>query len=115
VNGFKSLYHKLHCTAKALRSSSQKFISNIRLQLAIAIEVIFKLDQAQDDRALSLSITEAALCKELKFRCLGIASLSRTIARQWSRLTCFGEGDANTKFFHLQAYHRSKKNLVDQL
>lgn len=25
------------------------------------------------------------------------------------------EGDANTKFFHLQACHRSRKNVIDQL
>lgn len=43
---------------------------------------------------------------------LGLASLSRTIARQRSRIRFLEEGDANTKFFHLQACHRSRKNSI---
>jgi len=46
---------------------------------------------------------------------LGLASLSRTIARHRSRIRFLGEGDANTKFFHLQACHRNKKNRIANL
>lgn len=45
-------------------------------------------------------------------RSLGLASLNRSIARQRSRIRFLGEGDANTKFFHLQACHRSRKNFI---
>jgi hypothetical protein len=48
-------------------------------------------------------------------KCLGLASLCRTIARQHSRLMFLGEGDTNTKFFHLQACHQSQKNMIAQL
>lgn len=34
------------------------------------------------------------------------------IARHRSRIRFLGEGDANTKFFHLQACHRSRKNFI---
>lgn len=43
---------------------------------------------------------------------LGLSSLSRTISRQRSRIRFLEEGDANTKFFHLQACHRNRKNVI---
>jgi hypothetical protein len=49
----RSLDFKFCNTAKALKKWSQKFIGSIRLQLALGKEVILKLDQAQDQRALS--------------------------------------------------------------
>jgi hypothetical protein len=43
---------------------------------------------------------------------LGLASLSRTIARQKSWYRYLRDGDANTKFFHLQACHRKRKSYI---
>jgi hypothetical protein len=37
------------------------------------------------------------------------------IARQCSRLRFLEEGDANTKFFHLQACHRNCKNHIPSI
>jgi hypothetical protein len=79
----------------------------------VANEVIFKLDQQMDHRPLSQD--EIVLRKELKGKCLGLTSLSRTIARQRSRVTFLAEGDANNRSFHLQACHRGHKNYIDQL
>jgi hypothetical protein len=42
-------------------------------------------------------------------------TLSRTIARQRSRLLFLAEGHANTKFYHLQACHRNRKNRIHSL
>jgi hypothetical protein len=53
--------------------------------------------------------------KSLKVRVLGLASLARTIARQLSRLTFMAEDDANTRFYHLQACHRSRKSIINSL
>jgi hypothetical protein len=55
------------------------------------------------------TVQEAELRRSLKLRILGLASLARTIARQNSRLLFLAEGDADTKFFHLQACHRKQK------
>jgi hypothetical protein len=55
------------------------------------------------------------LRKTLKLRVLGLVSLVRMIARQRSRLLFLAEGDANTKFYHLQACHRNRKNRIDSL
>lgn len=41
--------------------------------------------------------------------------MARTIARQRSRLLFLAEGDANTRFFHLQACHRERKNRIESL
>jgi hypothetical protein len=113
TDAFWLLDHKLWCTAQALRSWSSKFVGSILLQLVVAREVVFKLEQAQDKRQLLHA--ELELCKELKFKLLGLASLSRTSTRQRSRLTFLREGDAHTKFFHLEACHRSRKNFIDSL
>jgi hypothetical protein len=96
---FRRLDHKFRNTAKSLKRWSQKNVGSIRLQLAIAREVVFKLKQAQDSRALSAA--EQELPTKLKFKSLGLASMARVIARQRSRLTFLRDGDANTRFFHL--------------
>jgi hypothetical protein len=104
---------KLRNTTKVLKRWSQKFVGSVRLQLAVAKEVIFQLEQ-QLDRC-SLSPDERTLRSELKMRCLGLASLTRSIARQWSRDLFLAEGDANTRFFHLQACHQKRANHITKL
>ena len=105
--------YKLRNVARALKSWSMRNIGSVRLQLAIAHEVILRLDCTQDRRPLSTE--ESALRKEMKCKCIGLASLKRTIARQRSRLMFLAEGDANTRFFHLQACHCSQKNHLASL
>lgn len=95
---------------KALQSWSQQFVGSIRLQLAVAREVIQRLETAQEKRHLTPQ--EQDLRKELKMKTLGLASLTRTIARQRSRIQYLAQGDANTKFFQLQACHRRRKNYI---
>jgi hypothetical protein len=72
--------------------------------------VILELDVAQESRVLSP--VETALRSDLKVMTLGLASLARTIVRQKSRCRFLSEGDANTRFFHLQACHRRRKNYL---
>lgn len=105
---FQVLDYKLRNTANALKAWAAKKVGSVRLQLSVAREVIKCLDTAEEAR--SLSSEEQLLRNELKVKCLGLASLSRTIARLRSRIHYLAEGDANTKFFHLQACHRARKN-----
>ncbi|KAM0924223.1 hypothetical protein ACQ4PT_005019 [Festuca glaucescens] len=63
----------------------------------------------------SLSTSERGLRKLLKRKLLGLASLERTNARQRSRIAWLKEGDACTRFFHLQANHRRRKNFIPHL
>jgi lambda repressor-like predicted transcriptional regulator len=107
------LDYLLQRTAKALKSWSAKHVGSIRFQLFAARELVAQLDTAQDSR--SLFDEEHELRRELKRESLGLASLARTIARQRSRIRFLGEGDANTRFFHLQAYHRNRKNVITTL
>lgn len=107
VGSFRLLDCKLRQMAKALKSWSAKSLGSVRLQLAIAKEIVLRLDSAQDIR--TLSDREVALRRKAKLCSLGLASLQGTIARQRARITYLAEGHANTKNFHLQACHRSRK------
>jgi hypothetical protein len=113
VDTFHCLDMKFRSTVKSLRSWSQKQVGSVRLQLAVASEVISMLDRTQERQLLSPA--ELELRRELKFKSLGLASLARTIMRQRSRITYLREGDANTRFFHLQACHRGRKSFIDRI
>jgi hypothetical protein len=76
-------------------------------------ELILRLDVAMESRALF--VEERGFRRLLKRKLLGLASLERTIARQRSRITWLAEGDACTKFFHLDANHRRRKNFIAHL
>ena len=96
---FRVLDYKLRRVAKALTAWSNSKVGSVRLQLAMAREVIRSFDEAQECR--ELASWERELHKRLKLRVLGLASLARTIARQQSRVLFLAEGDANTRFYHL--------------
>ena len=80
------------------------------MQLAAARLIIYEFDVAQESR--SLSPGELELYRELKANVLGLASLARSMARQHARTRHLREGDACTKYFHLQACHRRRKNYL---
>lgn len=100
----------MRAVAKALCSWKATKVGNIRLQLAAARVVVYERDTAQEVRALSPE--EIDLRKELKHVALGLASLCRTMARQRARTRQLQEGDACTRYFHLQACHRRRKNYL---
>jgi hypothetical protein len=81
----------------------------VKTQLALAREVLHRLEIAQDNRLLSSD--EDWLRRELKRHCLVLASLERTIARLRSRVRHLKDGNANTSFFHKQAIFCKKKAI----
>lgn len=72
--------------------------------------IVGELDIVQEARTLLTE--ELTLHRELKCTILGLASLSRMIAQQMSCIRFLHEGEANTKFFHLQACHHKRKNYI---
>jgi hypothetical protein len=79
----------------------------------MARELIQWLDEAQESQQLTEG--EAGLRKRMKLRCLGLSSLDRTIGRQCSRTRQLSEGDTNTKYFHLIARGRKRRNFIPSL
>lgn len=73
VDPFIDLFPRLKATAKPLVKWSQARFGNIKEQILLANEIIFRLDQALDTRPLSMA--ETWLHWELKKKALGLASL----------------------------------------
>jgi hypothetical protein len=112
-NAIKVLHVKLSRTAKALRRWNKELIRWTKLVSAMADEVIFNLDIAQEDRCLTAD--ERGLRQMLKTKLLGFAAVDRMTWRQRSRITWLREGDANTRFFHLRANGPRRKNDIPTL
>jgi hypothetical protein len=107
---FHRLGHKLHVTAKALRSWSASITSDAKLKFFMAQTVFHLFDLLQEARPLSDA--EFNIRSKLKRRLLGWAVLERARKRQCSRVRNLREGDANTRFFHLKANGRRRKNFI---
>jgi hypothetical protein len=93
-----------------LKSWSNRFVGNIRLQLAIAKEIKSRLEAVDDRR--SLAAHEDDLQKEMKLKIMGVSSLRHTISRQESRLVWPHEGDVPTQFFHAHANVCRRRNQI---
>jgi hypothetical protein len=98
---------KLKRLMRALQSWNSKQVGHVKTQLALAREVLHRLEIAQDNRLLSSD--EDWLRIELKRHCLVLASLERTIATLRSRVCHLKDGDANTSLFH------KKKKAIPKL
>jgi hypothetical protein len=88
-------------------------IGGIKNQLLMARELVLRLDRAQERRQLSEE--ELGLRRRMKMRCLGLASLERTLARQRSRVRQPREGDANMAYFHLIARGHKRRSFIPSL
>jgi hypothetical protein len=110
LDACRAIDSKLRLLARALNSWRAASVGSIRLQLVAARVVIYGLDRAQE--SWQLSPEEIQWRRELKGNTIGLASLERTMARQRARTRHLREGDAGTKYFHLMACHRRRKNYL---
>jgi hypothetical protein len=79
----------------------------------MAQEVILRFDEAQDFRALTDA--EFNLRAKLKKRIMGWLVVEKARKKQCATITHIQEGDANTRFFHLRANGRRRKNCIQCL
>jgi hypothetical protein len=110
---FSTLNLKLGAVTKGLQAWSNRKVGHAQSQLAMAQEILHRREIAQD--SWSLSQEELGLKSVLKKCSLMLSSLKRTIAHLRSRISSLKEGDANTKFFHMQARHQKRKNFIVRL
>lgn len=81
------LHHKLSTTAKHLRQWSHSILSDAKNKLYMALEVIQRLDEAQESR--DLSPAEFSLRAGLKRRVMGLAVIERSRKKQASTQNFF--------------------------
>jgi hypothetical protein len=84
-NPFATLRIKLSRTAKALKFWAKSIVSQAKLAMIIAREVIAQMDRAQEYR--NLTEGERVLIKTLKVRLLGLATIEKSRSRQKFQLT----------------------------
>jgi hypothetical protein len=85
-------------------------VGDTKLQLALVKEILLQLEATQESR--TLTDQELELRRHLKARSIGLAAIEKARIRQKSRLTYILCGDANTKFFHIHASSRRRKNYI---
>jgi hypothetical protein len=110
---FHRLGDKLFSTAVVLRKWSRSLISEARKKLHMAQDVILRLDEAQDTRQLSTA--EFNLRSKIKKHITRWLIVKKTRKKQCVRISNIREGDANTRFFHLRANDRRRKNFIQRL
>jgi hypothetical protein len=76
------LFAKLHKTGFKLSQWSKSLFSNAKLQLAMALEVVYRFYLAMEHR--ELSVNEKDIRTKLKRRIIALAALERTRKRQCS-------------------------------
>jgi hypothetical protein len=104
VNPFARLHWLIHNTMRFLKSWSGRHVGNIKSQLEIYKEVVYRLEAFRDRRQLLAH--EENLRRKLKLK---------SLARQESQIMWIKEGDAPTHFFHAHANTRCKKKLIRSL
>ena len=106
----KRLRIKLARVAKGIKHWKKEKNGDTKLQLAIVKKILLQLQAAQEQRMLTTM--ELDLHHRLKARSMGLAAIEKTRIRQRSRLTYIRCRDANTKFFHIRASARQRKNYI---
>jgi hypothetical protein len=107
------LHIKLGRTIKALRAWSNTIIPQRKLVAGVCRAVVDQLEKAPEGRPLST--VEHNLIKDLKDRFLGLNAIQKCRARSRSRLTWLKKGDVNTRYFHIMATMRKRKNFIHSL
>jgi hypothetical protein len=102
------LHIKLSRIAKSLKAWSKSLVSHIKITMVVYREVIQQLEKAPESR--NLSAQESCLIKGLKSRLLGLAAIQKSRLRQKSPLTWLQKGDVDSKYFHLIANARKRRN-----
>lgn len=109
----RCLHIKLARTPLALKAWHKASFSSVNLQMAVATEIIGRIDVAQESRALSPA--ERSLRASMRAKFAGLAVISKIRIRQQARVNTIKLGDVNSRFFHIRANGRRRKNFIQSL
>lgn len=113
TDALRKMHTKLSRTAKALKLWQKTCIVNIKMHIAIAKEIIWKFDVAEENRVLSME--EQDCRKRIKLKYQGLLAIDKIRAKQLARLTNIKTSHANTKLFYIRANVRKRKKHIPVL
>lgn len=113
TDAMRKIHIKLARTAKALKKWQKTKIGNIKLQVAVAKEIIWRMDVAEEERQLTHE--ELEFRKRINLKYQGLLVIEKIKAKQRSRLTNIRTADANTKLFYIRANGRKRKKHIQAL
>lgn len=113
TDAIRKLHIKLSRTAKALKQWQKATIGNIKLQIAVAKETIWRFDVAEETRQLIPD--EIEFRKRIKLKYQGLLVIEKIRAQQRSRLNNIKAADANTKLFYIRANGRKRKKHIQAI
>lgn len=113
MDAMRKIHIKHSRTAKALKKWQKIKIGNIKMQIAIAKEIIWRMDVAEEERQLTHE--ELEFRKRIKLKYQGLLVIEKIKAKQRSRLTNIRVADANTKLFYIRANGQKRKKHIQAL
>ena len=109
ANSIGDLAHKLNNVAKSLKRGSRQTFGSVRQELRDLRQ------QLAGFRADPLRVGPGPEEKRVQDRIVELSFREEVMMRQWARVKCLSEGDANTKYFQKKASARKAKNKISNL
>lgn len=113
TDALRKIHIKLSRTTKALKLWQKTHIGNIKQQIAVAKQILWGLDVAEEAR--NLTVDERDFRARIKLKYQGLIAIEKIKAKQRARMTNVRTTDTNSKLFYIRANGRKRKNHIQVL